>query len=119
MNAIEKFIEEKSKNMDEYSFVPHKGIQVYHTDGSFFCFFSAILEKVRYNDVVYLVVYTKNNGTHCYNLEDLESYHEFNISVPTTLNTTLQDKETTTNKKPSWITRFWNFIRKTLWQDYS
>lgn len=110
---IEEFVAEKFSKLDEGSFVPHKGVQVYHIDGSFFCFFGAFLEKIGHNDMVYIAVYSKNHGAHLYSMEDIESYHEFNISVPTTLNTQLKKKSQETPKE-SVFTKLWQFIKKML-----
>lgn len=113
MNTVQTFVAEKFEKMNDYSFVPHKGVQVYHIDGSFFCFFNAFLEKIRYNDVVYLAVYSKNNGVHVYDSEHVEAYHEFNISVPTSLNSRLKDKAQPATKQ-SLFTQYWNFVKKIL-----
>lgn len=112
MKTVVDFATTKHELLSEHSFVPHQGVQVYHTDGSFFSILYAFVEKVRYNNMVYLVIYSKNNGFFVYDLEDLESYQEFNIAVPSTLNTTLTDGPD--NEKPTFVKKIHNFVRKIL-----
>lgn len=82
---IEDIALKKYGQLNDGSFVPHKGVVIRHTDGSSLTVTNAFIEKYRGNDKNYIFVYTKNHGVLAYPADSLELIYEFHVAVPTTL----------------------------------
>ncbi len=93
----------KYAKMDAGSFVPHRGVMIRHKDGSSMTLTGSFMEKYRANAQCYYIVYTKNSGVLTYAQDDLDSIHEFIISVPTTLMHIAPKKKTWGDRVIEWI----------------
>jgi hypothetical protein len=93
MERVYEYAVEKDSTLNALSFTPSKGVAASHEDGSSFTFRSAFAEKARCGDEVYIIVYTEHHGLHVFPESELNGWCEFTISVPTTLNVTLNIEE--------------------------